>query len=140
MAASAFLSRFNLHPGFELHFLYGLNTVEVQVNKFVYYNRGTRTYFKLNKSDVMHSAVEQDLMDDQFIPLGELTEEQAKKFLALTASASVDVPLSIDETDDIFEMACLRIAIYYNPKIELTRRQSDLVFEFRPENYKKRKY
>jgi hypothetical protein len=138
MAASAFLSR--LSPGgFELNFLLGINTVERQVNFIVYYNRETRMYFRRSKPEVMHSAVEHDLLDDHFIPLGDLTEQQTTKILALTASASVDVALSIDATDDMFEMACLRIAIFYNPNIVLNRRQHALVFEFRPDNYKKRK-
>jgi hypothetical protein len=137
--AAVFLPCFHERPGFELCYLYGLNTVERQVNLFVYCNRETRTYFKRSKPDVMHSAVEQDLLDEQFISLGDLTKEQVTKFLALTASASVDVELAIDETDDIFEMACLRAAIFYNPNIDLTRRQMAIVFKFRPEIYKKQK-
>lgn len=111
-----------------LAYFKGLNTVEVEKNVFVYWNQAAGSYVHVGK-DQVHSSAD---MEDDFILLPALTQADATLLLGLTTKAAAALPCTIPEENPELELALLRVAVYYNPRIQtLTPRQKERVAPYR---------
>ena len=133
--ATPFLSRVrSSFPGSVLAFLQGFSTIRDKKSIFVYWNATEGAYMHV-KGNIVRSA--EDIEADDFIPLPDLSQEDAMRILAITTPGASDLRYTIQEETPL-EIVLLRLAILHQPNMNtLTARQETLVAPFRPPAHKK---